>query len=243
MTRSTPSYRFTFAAIETSLRAARDAGYALIGCDDYVTHKADGTLAPKTLVVRSDVDLCCRRAERLSAILAGLGARASFFVRLHATEYNPFAFENYRRLRAIRDAGHEIGYHSEIVDQAMIWDEPAEACLRRDVGVLSRMLDVEVRGVASHSGHTPWNNLDFWKDRTPAEFGLRYEAYDRCPEFNLFHEAFYVSDSAWTAWKCYDRGVLRSGDHRSLDEHVLEGHPLLYLLIHGDTFYDQHFYE
>ena len=31
--------------------------------------------------------------------------------------------KNYRILKSIRDSGHEIGYHSEIVDQAAIWDE------------------------------------------------------------------------------------------------------------------------
>ena len=32
-------------------------------------------------------------------------------------------------------------------------------------------------GVASHGGMTGLNNLDFWKDREPSDFGLTYEAY------------------------------------------------------------------
>ena len=39
------------------------------------------------------------------------------------------------------------------------------------------------------------NNLDFWKNRKPKEFNLLYEGYDKEPEYNLFQEAFYISDS------------------------------------------------
>jgi hypothetical protein len=237
------SYPFTFARIAESLQAARAAGYELLGCADYVARKASGTLAARTLVVRVDIDLSCGRAARLARVIESVGATASFFVRLHAPEYNPFAFENYRRLRSIRDAGHEIGYHSEVVDQARIWHEDEEACLRRDLDVLSRMLEVTIRGVASHRGHTPWNNLDFWRDRRPQDFGLLYEAYDRQPAFNLFQEAIYVSDSNWTSWTRYDRGQRRREDGHTLDDHLGEGHPLVYLLLHGDTYYDDHFYE
>ena len=51
--------------------------------------------------------------------------------------------------------------------------------------------------------------------RKPKEFNLIYEGYDSEPEFNLFNEAFYISDSEWTQWKCYNKGVLVKGDNRS----------------------------
>jgi hypothetical protein len=78
--------------------------------------------------------------------------KGSFFVRLHAPEYNPFSFENYLVLREIRDTGHEIGYHSEVIDQSAIWNEDAAQCLRRDLAVLSAMFDIQIKGVASHGG-------------------------------------------------------------------------------------------
>ncbi len=146
-------------------------------------------------------------------------------------------------LRFLLDAGHELGYHSEIVDQAAIWNDEPAACLQRDLAVLTAMLGTEIVGVASHGGMTGLNNLDFWRDRRPADFGLVYEAYDREPTFNLFHESFYVSDSEWTRWKCYDNGVLRPGDQRSPAEHARDGHPVLHTLIHPDTYYRNHFYE
>jgi hypothetical protein len=90
---------------------------------------------------------------------------------------------------------------------------------------------------------TGLNNLDFWKGRAPAEFGLKYEAYDDTAEFGLFATSFYVSDSEWTRWKCYDRGKLIAGDNRTFAEHLHDGHELVYLLIHPETYYDRHPYE
>ena len=48
-----------------------------------------------------------------------------------------------------------------------------------DIDVLNRMLDIEIKGIASHGGMTGLNNLDFWQERQPSEFGILYEAYDK----------------------------------------------------------------
>ncbi|RMG40023.1 MAG: hypothetical protein D6732_03505, partial [Methanobacteriota archaeon] len=227
--------------LEDQYRSALDAGYQIITCAEYFELK--NNLPPLTIVNRVDIDLSVKKAERLRDIFDRLGIRGTFFVRLHAPEYNPFSFENYRILKSIRDSGHEIGYHSEILDQAAIWEEDAADCLRRDLEILNLMLDIRVKGIASHGGMTGLNNLDFWKVRSPAEFGLLYEAYEESDRFNLFRNAFYISDSEWTQWKCYDKGRLCPDDRRSFGEHIADRHELIYLLIHPDTYYDKHFYE
>ncbi|UCD17687.1 MAG: hypothetical protein JSV44_01940 [Candidatus Zixiibacteriota bacterium] len=235
-------FSFTFAKIADHFRQALQTGYRVITCREYVDYKKSGQ-SDKILVNRVDIDFSCRKAGRLAAIFNELEIKASFFVRLHAPEYNPFSFENYRRLRFIRDSGHEIGYHSEVIDEAAIWEEDAAACLRRDIKVLRAMLDTVIYGVASHGGMTGLNNLDFWKDREPSDFDLLYEAYDDKSNFDLFNNSFYVSDSDWTSWKCYDRGKLKEGDQRNLAEHCRDGHRVIYSLIHPDTYFDEHFYE
>lgn len=234
-------FHFTFTNLEAQYRSALDAGYAFLTCHEYFLKKT--SLPPLAVVNRVDIDVSVRKAERLLDIFNHLRIKASFFVRLHAPEYNPFSFENYRILKAIRDSGHEIGYHSEVMDQAAIWDEDAVACLERDIDVLNRMLDIKIKGVASHGGMTGLNNLDFWRDRLPADFGLDYEAYDKTDAFNLFDSSFYISDSEWTRWKCYDRGVIVEGNHRAFSEHLVDNHPLIYLLIHPETYYERHIYE
>ncbi len=234
---------FTYDYIRDQLEAVLACGYRPVTCEDYSRNKATLATSDKVWVNRVDVDFSLAKADALRSVFASLDIKATFFVRLHAPEYNPFSFEGYRVLKALVADGHEIGYHSEIVDQAAIWQEDATDCLERDLAVMTTLLGKPVSGVASHGGMTGLNNLDFWKDHRPSEFDLLYEAYDTEPTFNLFQESFYVSDSEWTRWKCYDRGVLVPDDRRSLAEHAAAGHRLLYTLIHPDTYFARHFYE
>ena len=235
---------FSYAALRSELTAIVNAGYRSIRCIDYADRMGkpcDPT--EKLLVVRIDVDLSLAKAAPMLDILKDTGVLASFFVRLHAPEYNPFSFEGYRMLRRIVAEGHELGYHSEVVDEADIWGEDAAACLRRDIAVLSAMAGVPIVSAASHGGLTGNNNLDFFKAHDPGDFGLRYEAYENSERFNLFHASRYVSDSEWTRWKSYENGTRIDGDHRPPSGHLADAPPLLHLLVHPDTYYVNHFYE
>ncbi len=232
---------FTFTSLEKHYLAALAAGYKVITCAEYAAKKPD--TEQLTIVNRVDIDLSVKKADKLRKIFDQLGIKATFFVRLHAPEYNPFSFENYRILKSIRDSGHEIGYHSEIFDQAAIWNEDAADCLRRDIEILNRMLNIDIKGIASHGGSTGLNNLDFWKDKHAHEFNVVYEAYDNSDRFGLFKNSFYISDSEWTQWKCYDKGTLCKDDRRTPTDHFGDLHSLCYMLIHPDTYFDRHFYE
>lgn len=235
--------KFTFSFIENEYRKLMEAGYIFITCEEYVALKANGLLKSKTIVNRVDIDFSLKKTEILIDIFNQLSIKATFFLRLHAPEYNPFGFDAYRILKKLIVSGHEMGYHSEIVDQAIIWGEDPKNCLLRDIQTIESMFDIKVKGVASHGGLTGLNNLDFWKDKKAADYGLLYEAYDKEPGFNLFQESFYISDSEWTRWKCYDKGKLVVGDNRTPSEHISDNHNLIHLLIHPDTYYYRHIYE
>ena len=233
-------FEFTWSRLQSYYEKALDLGYEIWTCEEYALRKSD---RPNKLIVnRIDIDFSVKKASRLLDIYKKLGIKASFFVRLHAPEYNPFDFENYRVLKRLISEGHELGYHSEIIDQAMIWGESAEVCLIRDVAVLNQMFGADIKGVASHGGMTGLNNLDFWANRHASDYGLLYEAYDKST-FDLFDNSFYISDSEWSKWKCYKNGKLCEGDRRSFGQHLDQEHDLVYLLIHSDTYFDKHFYE
>lgn len=239
-----PTYPRTFywSTLETQYRVLLDAGYGIVTCADYAG-QAQLKAARRVVVNRVDVDFSLAKLSRLLDLFGQLGVKASIFLRLHAPEYNPFSPEGVRLIKRIVQEGHELGYHSEVVDCGAIWGEDPTVCLRRALTVLETLSGVPIRGVASHGGRTGLNNLDFWKDHRAGDFGLLYEAYDEEPGFGLFRRSFYISDSEWVRWKCYDRGVLRSGDHRPPAEHARDGHELIYLLIHPDTYHDRHAYE
>jgi len=236
-------FHFTFQNLERQLQAALEYGYEFCTCADYVKLKESQQIPDRLIVNRVDIDFSVKKAERLGEIFQRMGVSATFFLRLHAPEYNPLSFENYRILRRLIEDGHELGYHSEIIDQAAIWGEDPSECLKRDIDLINRAFGIQIQGVASHGGMTGLNNLDFWKNHKPQEFSLLYEGYDHEPSFNLFQEAFYISDSEWIRWKCYSKGTLLQGDQRSLKEHLPDNHPLIYLLIHPDTYFNRHFYE
>lgn len=231
------SFHFTFQNIEEQYIEAINQGYKILSCEQYLERMDDKKLSNKVIINRVDIDFSIKKAEHLALIFNKQNIKATFFVRLHAPEYNPFSFENYRIIKFLISSGHEIGYHSEIIDQAAIWNESPVENLKRDIMLLNSIYNINIKGVASHGGQTGLNNLDFWQNHKASEFGLLYEAYD------WFNDCFYLSDSEWTQWKCYNHGKLVKDDLRSLGEHVKENHSLIYLLIHSDTYYKKHIYE
>ena len=233
---------FTYETLKKSYQKAIDLGYEIVTCEDYY-HRKKSLKGKKIIVNRIDIDIYFNRTNQLLSVFNELGIRGTFFIRLHASEYNPFSFESYRIVKNLIHSGNEIGYHSEIIDQSKIWNESAEECLNRDIEVFNKMYNYKIKGVASHGGFTGYNNLDFWKNNSPSDYGLLYEAYDKEPTFNLFNDSFYISDSEWTRWKCYDKGKLLQGNHKTFSDHLEVQHPLIYLLIHSDTYYKNHCYE
>jgi hypothetical protein len=234
-------FEFTFANLEKMYQKVIDNGYQIITCQEYALRKE--YLQEKILVNRVDIDFSIVKTKKIIDLFNKLSIKGSFFLRLHAPEYNPFSFENYKVIKYLLDSGHELGYHSEVVDQSVIWSEDAEKNLVRDIEIINRMFNIKIAGVASHGANTGCDNLDFWVNKRPQDFGLLYEAYDKEPSFNLFFESTYITDSAWIKWKTYNRGILKDNDTRDFSKHSDDMHPLIYLLIHPDTFFDSHFYE
>ena len=232
---------FTFKYIQSQYEAALSAGYQIMSMIDFIDNSSE---CRKPIIVnRIDIDENCSRAEKIAKIFNNFGIKGTFFVRLHAKEYNPFSLENYRILKFIKESGHELGYHSEVMEQVAVWNEDPDFCFRKDIEVFNLMFDIDSKGTASHGGVSMINNLDFWNNRKCSDFNLRYEAYENSTSFNLFHNSLYVSDSEVVRWKCYKNGVLVKGDNRDLAEHIKDKPRLIYLLIHPDTYYNDNIYE
>jgi hypothetical protein len=230
---------FTFKHYKEIFQIAINQGYKVVTCIDYFLNYQE-YINDKILINRVDIDLSCIMAKKACEIFNELKIVSSFFVRLHAKEYNPFSFENYLCLEYIKDTGHEIGLHSEVIDCSKIWDEPPGYCLRKDLKILNTIFNFSdcINGVASHGGITGYNNLDFWKDSKPSQYELCYEAYDPI----LFNN-FYTSDSLITKWKCYDKGVEIVGNNKCICEHLKDNHRVIYCVTHPSQYYERHVYE
>jgi hypothetical protein len=237
------NFHFTFGNLKRQYQKAISNGYKIFTCKEFYIYKKQNCLPSKIIVNRVDIDLSVKKTEILVDIFNDLKIKGSFFLRLHAPEYNPFSFENYRIIKKLIDSGHELGYHSEVIDQSVIWGENAKDCLVRDIEIINKIFNIKIVGVASHGGMTGLNNLDFWKENKPSDFSLLYEGYDKEADYNLFRESFYISDSEWTRWKCYDKGEICENDRRTFEEHLSSQHKLIYLTIHPDTYFSRHIYE
>ena len=90
---------FTFSNLKSQFVDALRNDYKIITCREYVRIKCNGLNINKLMVNRVDIDFSCKKAKYLAMMFNDLGVKASFFVRLHATEYNPFSFENYLCLK------------------------------------------------------------------------------------------------------------------------------------------------
>ena len=221
-------------SIEEIFTLALEYGYQIIRCQDYPKYKQSAN--NKILVNRVDIDLQCSGAVRIAEIFNKLGIKGTFFVRLHAKEYNPFSLENYRYLNFIKNSSHEIGLHSEVMDASKQWNLSSKNVLITDIEILNKMFGIKIDGISSHNGLTDSNNLDFWKDNKASDFGLLYEAYDSQPGFNLVNESIYITDSEYTQWKCYKNGILDKIDKRCLCNHLKDGNKIVYTLIHPITY-------
>lgn len=144
------------------------------------------------LIIRHDVDVSLATATQMARLELELGARTSYFIRVHAAGYNPFSRESYESLLWLRDAGFDLGLHHEVgVFPLMTADgnrPSAREHVRRELAVLAAILDCPVRSVAMHlprHGTLPLTQTDLEAS------GVLYEA-----GADLFNEgARFVSDS------------------------------------------------
>lgn len=228
---------FTWEKLRAALIRIRESGWTGLNCRDARAALAEGRLPARALVMRVDVDRSPAAAVTMAQLFRDESCRATFFYRLHAPDYDLDQSLALGQLHAVRDMGFEIGLHCEPLIVAHVTGKPPERALAEDIGTLSEKLGEPVTGAASHGDarYPHINNLDFWNDHRPEEFGLLYEAYDE-RTFGLFQASRYVSDSELVRWKAYERGVLMAGDHRSLEEHLGDSELPIYALVHPFLF-------
>jgi len=213
---------FSYAHYERILKDAKRAGYRIVGCGEF----AKKPPKPPYIVLRHDIEFYPDRAAEMAAIERRLGVRSTYFVRLHANEYNPMGYKTYDALREIAKCGHEIGLHEESTDVSRIFREDFAAVLKRDKAILELLIGRKVRGFSSHRDFTGYDNLARWRRESPKKYGFEYQAY----EDRFFKGATYVSDSL-VAWKSFENGT-PTGRKDCLRKYIAERKQRIYALVH-----------
>src|SRR3990167_1593087 len=89
------------------LTSFKEAGYTFYRFDE-----VDKT-GDKAIFMRHDIEANIDAAVDMALVEAKLGIKSTFFVRLHATFYNPLSQRFREKIFLISKMGHEIGIHYE----------------------------------------------------------------------------------------------------------------------------------
>lgn len=122
------------------------------------------------IILRHDVDRKPENALRMAKLEHELGVRSTYYFRCV-----PVSFDA-NMIRQISEMGHEIGFHYEVMSKAGGEMKEAKRIFLED---LERLRSIcEVRTACMHgSPGSRYNNLRFWDDNRPEEFGLDGSAY------------------------------------------------------------------
>jgi len=204
---------FTILKYRELLEAIRRSGYPVLPVHHFLSEK---TPPDHCFILRHDVDRKVDRALVMAAVEKELGFKSTYYFRAGWRFWKP---EVVRKIAAL---GHEIGYHYEVLSKAKGDQEKARRIFAKELAWMRRI--VEVRTAAQHGNPlSPWDNLSFWHNNHPGDFGLAGEAY---LSFRSLPRVSYITDTGrcWNSEKdnLRDRfppgGPLLPGPFFSTDE-------------------------
>jgi hypothetical protein len=170
----------------------QDQGYLCTSFKDLPNNKA----AENLLVLRHDLDFerCMTNALFMAEIEHEIGAKATYFVRLHSDAYNPLEFKAYLTLKAILKMGHEIGLHFEAYEFSQLTHDPEAEVFGKEKRLLETALDVDIVSACEHGDYHRFESKGFQRffERHDAKaLGILHDPYHP----NYFSDMKYLSDS------------------------------------------------
>jgi hypothetical protein len=161
---------FTLEKYQELCETLLGCGYAILTVRDYLQQRENGQEnVPKTAILRHDVDRKPENALRMARLENEMGICSTYYFRY------PYTFKP-EIIRKIRDFGHEIGYHYEVLAKAK--GDP-EIAIRFFEQELKAMRDIcEINTICMHgSPLSSYDNRDLWKEYDFRNYGVEGEAY------------------------------------------------------------------
>ncbi|WP_311777493.1 hypothetical protein [Trueperella abortisuis] len=217
------------------LEFAIERKWTILRCEEVLSRSEP--LDGQTMVLRHDIDLNPLKALAMARVEHSLGITSTYFIRLHANEYNGLSHENLSILHELVRMGHEIGLHAEPVDVRLSSGLDSTKSILFGLDILTAIAGRPV-GIASHGDITPDNNLDYFDKVDVRTLGALYEAYDDYA-LKLFSNSRYVSDGHIWEWRLFRQGE-PVRDARCLHEHLFDVDGPIYALTHPHFWYSSH---
>ncbi|HML26655.1 MAG TPA: polysaccharide deacetylase, partial [Methanomethylovorans sp.] len=137
----------------------------------------------KFVIMRHDIDRFPGNALKTAKIEKELGIKATYYFRSNRGEFHTDI------IKQIRDMGHEIGYHYEVLSEANGDPEKAIELFRSNLEKLRQICDVKT--ICMHGRPlSNFDNRDLWKVYNYKDYGIVGEAY-----LSVGDELNYFSDT------------------------------------------------
>ena len=147
--------------------ALRESGYTILMVREYLEYPENHNR--KTAVIRHDVDRKILNALRMAELEQTFGIHATYYFRY------PYTFRP-EILTAIRDMGHEIGYHYETLSKVKGDLKKAIALFESELISFRRIF--EIKTICVHgSPLSKHDSLDLWKTNDFRKFDIRGDAF------------------------------------------------------------------
>jgi hypothetical protein len=166
--------------------------YRICTVSEYLSEKPEGPVA----VIRHDVDRKIKNALDMAKREHERGIRSSYYFRY------PFTFRP-DLIRKIKDLGHEIGYHYEVLSKTNGDYQKAIALFQTELEEFRKICPVDT--ICMHgSPLSKYNNRDLWNHYDYHSYGILGEAF---LSFEQDHNDFHYLTDTGRTWS--NRHTLR----------------------------------
>ena len=161
--------KFSLTYYKKSITIGLDNGYQIKSCKFYNSNIKNN----KIILLRHDVDFNFNNSIEMAKIESELGVTATYFLRLHAKNYNLLEYSNIKKIEKIIKMGHEVGLHFE-PDFYHKEGNDISINLQNEVSFLSKLLSYEIVGASIHEPSRRGNNIT---QKVIDKTSLEYESY------------------------------------------------------------------
>ena len=171
---------FTLSRYKDLCAELLDSGYTPLTVYSYLGGQKKNNNNNKLVVLRHDIDRKCGNALRMAELEHELGIQSTYYFRV------PYTFKP-DIIRKIKDLGHEVGYHYEVLSKANGDYEKAVELFEQELSEFRKITDAKT--ISMHgSPLSRYDNRDLWKRYDFKEFGIVGEAYLSIKDVNYFSD-------------------------------------------------------
>jgi hypothetical protein len=173
---------FTLSKYNELITEAVNTNYTITNVRDYVANEPE-----RCIILRHDVDRDVDRAIDMARLEKTHGVTSTYYFR-----HIKGVFDQ-EKIRVIKEMGHEIAYHYEVMDKARGDPEKAINIFQKELDDFRQLADVTT--ACMHGNPlASWANRDLWQDYDYKDFGIVCEPYLSLD----YNKILYVTDTGRT---------------------------------------------